>query len=74
MQEVASSGQERRVYWLEEGEEVRDGRAERSSAIRDEGQVPMSLMPNVDSTGFDSLLDAIQFYLSSWKNNPMTSG
>ena len=29
----ASTEQERRVYWLEEGEEVRDGRAERSSAL-----------------------------------------
>ena len=29
----ASTEQERRVYWLEEGEEVRDGRAERSSAM-----------------------------------------
>ena len=30
----ASTEQERRVYWLEEGEEVRDGTAERSSAMR----------------------------------------
>ena len=29
----APTEQERRVYWLEEGEEVRDGRAERSSAM-----------------------------------------
>lgn len=34
MQELASSEQEIIVYWLEEEEEVRNGRAERSSAMR----------------------------------------
>ena len=38
-------------------EEVGDGRAEGSSAIGDERQAAISLMPDVDGTG--SLLDSI---------------
>ena len=38
---------------------MRDGRAERSSAIGDGGQAAISLTPDVDATGSDSLLDSI---------------
>ena len=44
---------------MEEGQEVGDGRAEGSSAIGDRGQAAMSLTPDVDGTGFGSLLDSI---------------
>ena len=37
-------------YWLEEGEEVGDGRVEGSSAIGDGGQAAISLTPDVDGT------------------------
>ena len=36
--------------WLEEGEEVGDGRAEGSSAIGDGGQAGITLKPDIDST------------------------
>ena len=36
-----------------------DGRAEGSSAIGDERQAAMSLMPDIDVTGSGSLLDSI---------------
>ena len=36
-----------------------DGRAERSSAIRDRGQAAMSIILDVDGTGTGSLLDSI---------------
>ena len=36
-----------------------DGRAERSSAIRDGGQAAMSIILDVDGTGTGSLLDSI---------------
>ena len=36
-----------------------DGRAEGSSAIGGGGQAAMSLTPDVDGTGFGSLLDSI---------------
>ena len=36
-----------------------DGRAEGSSAIGDGGQAAVSLMPVIDSTSSDSLLDSI---------------
>ena len=36
-----------------------DGRAEGSSAIGDGGQAEISLMPDMDGTGFGSLLDSI---------------
>ena len=36
-----------------------DGRADRSSATGDGGQAEMSLMPDIDGTGSDSLLDSI---------------
>ena len=55
---MASSGQARRVTYGE-GEDVGDGRAEGSSAIRDGGKVVMSLTPDVDGTGSGSLLDSI---------------
>ena len=44
---------------MEEGEKVGDGRAEGSSAIGDERQAAMSLMPDIDVTGSGSLLDSI---------------
>ena len=44
-------------YWLEEGEEVEDGRAEGSSEIGDGGQAAMSLMPDVNGAGSGSLLE-----------------
>ena len=34
----------KKSYWLEEGEEVGDSRAEGSSVIRDGGQAAMTLM------------------------------
>ena len=36
-----------------------DGRDEGSSATGDGGQAEMSLMPDIDGTGSDSLLDSI---------------
>ena len=36
-----------------------DGGAERSSAIGDRGQAAISLTPDLDGTGFGSLLDSI---------------
>ena len=42
---------------LEEREEVGDGRAEGSSAVRDGGQAAVSLVPDVDGTGSGSLLE-----------------
>ena len=36
-----------------------DGRVEGSSATGERGQVAMSLMPDIDGTGSDSLLDSI---------------
>ena len=44
-------------YWLGEGEEGGDGRAEGSSAIGDGGQAVVSLMTDVDGIGFGSLLE-----------------
>ena len=38
----------KKSYWLEEGEEVGDGRAEGSTAIGDRGQAAVSLTPDVD--------------------------
>ena len=40
----------KKSYWLEEGEEVGDGRAEGWSAIEDRGQAAISLTPDVDGT------------------------
>ena len=37
----------KKSYWLEEGEEVGDGRAEGSSAVGDGGQAAISLTPDV---------------------------
>ena len=39
---------EKKSYWLEEGEEVGDCRAEGSSATGDKGQAAVLLMPDVD--------------------------
>ena len=36
-----------------------DGRAEGSSAMGDGGKVAISLMSDVDGTGFDSVLDSV---------------
>lgn len=49
--------------WLEKGEEVGDGRGEASSAIGDGRKAAVSLIPDVDSTDSDSLLDSILFPL-----------
>lgn len=49
----------KRSYWLEEGEEVGDGRAKGLLAIGGGGQAVISFMPDVDSTG------SISFYLPS---------
>ena len=40
----------KKSYWLEEGEEVGDGRAEGWSAIGDGRQTKISLMPDIDET------------------------
>ena len=48
-------------YWLEEGEEVEDGRAEGSPAIGDGRQAAISLMPDVNGTGCGSLLEQDAF-------------
>ena len=64
----------RKSCWLEEGEEVGDGGAERSSAIGDGGQAAISLSPDVDGTGSGSLLDSIPSTLLKKKNDPMMSG
>ena len=40
----------KKSYWLEEGEEVGDGRTEGLSAIGDGGQAAISLTPDVDGT------------------------
>jgi len=50
-------GTGKKSYWLEEGEEVGNGRAEGSSAIGDGGQAATSCMPDVDGTGSGSLLE-----------------
>ena len=42
----------KKSYWLEEGEELGDGRAEGSSEIGDGGQVTISLPPDIDDTHF----------------------
>ena len=47
--QLASNEQTRRV-WLEEGEEVRDGWTEGSSAIGDRGQAAILLTSDVDGT------------------------
>ena len=49
----------KKSYWLEEGEEEGDGRAEVSSVIGDVGQAAISLMPGVGGSGSGSLLDSI---------------
>ena len=38
----------KKSYWLEDGEEVGDGRAKGSSAIEDRGQAAISLKPDFD--------------------------
>ena len=43
------------LNWLEEGEEVGDGRAEGLSAVADRGQVAISLISDLDETGSGSL-------------------
>ena len=43
---------------MEEGEEAGDGIMEGSSAIGDGGQAALSLMPDIDGIGSDSLLDS----------------
>ena len=45
----------------EEGEEVRDGRAERFSATGEGGQAAVSLTPEMDGTGSGFLLEADAF-------------
>lgn len=45
--------------WLEDGEEVGDGRAEVSSTVGDGGQAAISFTPDTDGTGSGFLLDSI---------------
>ena len=52
-------GTHTKSYWLEEGDELGDGRVEGPSEIGDEGKAAISLMPDIDGTGSDSLLDWI---------------
>ena len=59
----------KKSYWLEEGEEVGDGRAEGSSAIGDGGQAATSLNPDTDGTGSGFLLNSILSTRFSKKNN-----
>ena len=49
----------KKCYWLQEGEKEGDGRAEGSSAIGAVRQVAISLRPDVDGSGSDSLLASI---------------
>ena len=42
---------------MEDREKVEDGRDERLSAIGDGGQAAISHLPDVDDTGFGSLLE-----------------
>ena len=46
-------------FWLEEGEEMGEGRAEGLSAIGERGHAAMSLMPDADGTVSGSLLVSI---------------
>ena len=65
----------KKSYWLEEAEEAGDGRAKGSSATGDGEQAEISLIPDVDGTGSDSLLNSIlSTLLGKKKNNPMMSG
>ena len=50
-------GRGKKGYWQEQGEEVRDGRAEGPLAIG--GQAAISLTSDVDGTDSGSLLDSI---------------
>ena len=57
-------------YWLEEGDGLGDGTAEESSAIGHRGQAAISLMPDIDDTGFASLLDSIlSTLLRKWSSH-----
>ena len=50
----------KKSYWLEEEENVGDGRAEGLSVIGDGGKVAISLTPDqIDGIGSGSLLDSI---------------
>ena len=60
----------KKSYWLEEGEEVRDGRAEGSLAIQNRGQAAISLMPDIVGTGSGSLLDSVlSVLLNKWSSD-----
>ena len=65
------TGVNKKSYWLEEEQEVGDGRAEGSSAVGIEGKLQFNsclmLMAKVLVPCW------IQFYLPSWKNNPVMS-
>ena len=57
-------------YSLEEGKEVEDGRAKGSLAIRDGGQAPVSLTPDVDGTSSGPMLDSIlSTLLKKWSSD-----
>ena len=57
-------------HWVEEGEEVGDGKAEGSPAIGDEGQAAVSLTPDVDGAGSGPLLDSILLpLLKNWSSD-----
>ena len=59
-------------YWLEEGEEAGDGRAEGPSAAGGRGQAATSLMPDADGTGSGPCW--IRFYLPSGEKDSVMSG
>ena len=52
----------KKSYWLEEGEEVGDGRADGLSAIGDGGRAAVSFMLDTDGTGLEKM---IRWYLGS---------
>ena len=60
----------KKSYWLEEREEVGNGRGEGLLAIGDGGQGAISLMPDVEGTGSSSLLDSIiSTLLKKWSSD-----
>ena len=60
----------KKSYWVEEGEEVGDSRAEGLLAVGDGGQAAISLMPDTDGTDSGSLRDSIlSSLLKKWSSD-----